>query len=303
MNNDDVAVLGAGFDLPLATMGLPTLGPARRLGEILGERIDLTPARVVEILAHAGKHGMRFGDAAVALGYATPEQVVLALSVQFQYPCVVDTPAVPSAELPLLTRPHGAQAEALRALRGRVSRRMARLGEERRAVAVVSPEPGDGKTFLVANLGVALAQTGARTLLVDADMRGPRLHEIFELRQRHGLSGAVIGCADAQIIQPVAIVPGLHLLACGATPPNPLELIERDAFRSLVRHLPAHFDFVLVDTPAAAYGADALAIADCCGASLLVGRRDRSGMAALRRLADDLSDGDGVLLGAIVNDF
>ena len=303
MKHDDAAALGDGFELPLSTMGLPVLGPMRRLGEILAERTGLSQEGLVAILAHAKTHGMRFGDAAVALRYASAEDVLRALSVQFHYACVDDAPQLASAELPLLTRPHGPQSEALRALRGRLARRLARAGDGRPAVAMVSPDPGDGKTFVTANLGVAFAQAGARTLVVDADLRGPRMHEIFELRQRHGLSGALLGCADGQVIQPVAAVPGLHLLAGGAMPPNPLELVERDAFGRLMRELPRHFDIVLVDTPAASYGADALAIADRCGASLLLGRRGRSALPELRRLASDLAECDGQALGTVINDF
>lgn len=303
MIDDELAVLDGEFDLRAAAIGLPPPVPARRIGEILGERLALAPGRIAEILAWADAHDLRFGDAAVALGHASAHDVVQALSVQFKYAGSDDAAQLASPELPLLARPHGAQSEALRALRSRLSRRLAQTAKARGAVAVVSPEAGDGKTFLVANLGVAFAQTGARTLVVDADMRGPRLHEIFELRQRHGLSGAVIGCADSQIIQPVAAVPGLYLLACGAMPPNPLELVERRAFGSLLQALPQHFDHVLVDTPAASYGADALAIADRCAASLVLGRRHHSGLPALRRLAAELGDSGGPVLGTIVNDF
>jgi capsular exopolysaccharide synthesis family protein len=188
-------------------------------------------------------------------------------------------------------------------LRSQITRRANRVGGSRQPLAIVSLQPGDGKTFLVANLAVALAQTGARTLVVDADMRGPRLHEIFGLQGRHGLSSALVGRGDAQIIQSVHGIPGLHVLPCGITPPNPLELIERSAFASLMDKLPHHFDHVLVDTPAIAYGADALAVADRCRSSLLLARRHQSDLKALRRAVDELNECRGDLLGTIINDF
>ena len=303
MNTQTVSALGHEFDLPLAAMGLPSMGPVRLLGEILGDRITLSQSHVQEILDHAARHGTRFGDAAVALRYATADEVLQALSTQFHYPCAAPRPQIDSAELVMLTQPHSAQAEALRGIRGQIMRRMGRAADRRRALAVVSPEPGDGKTFLVANLGVALAQTGGRTLIVDADMRGPRMHDIFELHGLHGLSSALIGRADGQVVQHVAAVPGLYVLPCGITPPNPLELIERAAFRSLMENLPQHFDHVLVDTPAVAYGADAIAIADCCRASLVVGRRNRSGMPALQHVASQLDEDPDGFVGLIINDF
>jgi capsular exopolysaccharide synthesis family protein len=231
------------------------------------------------------------------------EQVLQALSAQFQAPCAAPEPLLESGELVMLSHPQSAQAEALRGIRGQLQRRLARLGGAPGALAVLSPEPGDGKTFLVANLGIAFAQTGARTLIVDADMRGPRMHEVFRLGGRHGLSSALIGRSEGQPIQAVPATPGLYVLPCGITPPNPIELLERESFRTLLRTLPQHFDRVLVDTPAVAYGADAFAIADRCGASLLVGRRNRSGIGALRRVADELSQDAGRLAGMIVNDF
>jgi chain length determinant protein tyrosine kinase EpsG len=303
MDKERVAALGWQFDVPLATMGLPHHGPARMLGEILGDRIALSPQRVREILDHAEARGTRFGDAAVALGYASAEEVLLALSAQFEYPCSAPVARLDSSELVMLARPHSAQAEAIRALRSQITRRVSRIGGGRHALAIVSPQAGDGKTFLVANLAVALAQTGARTLVVDADMRGPRLHEIFRLQGRHGLSSALVGRGDAEIIQSVPGVQGLYALPCGITPPNPLELIERSAFASLMDKLPHHFDHVLVDTPAIAYGADALAIADRCRASLLLARRNESDLKALRRAVDDLNECRGELLGTIINDF
>jgi len=303
MNTQTVSALGYEFDLPLSAMGLPSLGSVRLLGEILGDRVTLSQDQVRQILDHAGTHGTRFGDAAVALGYATADQVLQALTAQFQYPCAGPRARLDSAELVILAEPHSAQAEAVRGIRSQVVRHLGRAADRRRALAVVSPAPGDGKTFLVANLGVALAQTGGRTLIVDADMRGPRMHEIFDLRERHGLSSALIGRADGHIIQPVAAVPGLYVLPCGITPPNPLELIERAAFRSLMDNLPKHFDHVLVDTPAVIYGADARAIAERCGASLLVARRNRSGLAALRHVAGELAEEPDALVGMIVNDF
>ncbi len=303
MNQDQIDVLGADLELPLATVGLTSLGPVRPLGEILADQVNLSPSSVRAILDYAGTHGVRFGDAAVALGYASIDQVLQALSTQFQYPCAAPDTLLDSEELAMLSRPHSAQAEALRSIRGQVLRRLARLSDEPRALAVLSPQPGDGKTFLVANLGVALAQTGARTLIVDADMRGPRMQEVFELNGQHGLSSALSGRSERLPIRAVPAVPGLHVLPCGVAPPNPTELLERDVFRKLMHTLAQHFDRVLVDTPAVAFGADAFAIAEACGASLLVGRRDHSGIGELRRVAGELSQDAGRLAGMIINDF
>jgi protein-tyrosine kinase len=303
MNQEHIPTLGVDLDLPLVTLGLPSPGPVRPLGQILAERIDLPPTGVREILEHADELGIRFGDATVALGYASTEEVIQALSTQFQYPCAAASALLESSELAMLSRPHSAQAEALRGIRGQLLRSLGRACDEPRPLAVISPQSGDGKTFLVANLGVAFAQTGARTLIVEADMRGPRMHEVFNLHGRHGLSSALIGRSESLQIRAVPAVPGLYVLPCGVMPPNPIELLERPAFRTLMCALARHFDRVLVDTPAIASGADAFTVADCCGASLLVGRRHRSSMGELRRVARQLSQDAGRLAGMVVNDF
>ena len=103
-------------------------------------------------------------------------------------------------------------------------------------------------------------------------------------------------------VQPVPGVPGLFLLPVGNTPPNPLELVERPAFGLLMREFTTRFDYVVVDTPAAEYGADATVIADQCGAALMLARRDVSRIAAVEEMAISLlDDGHPKLTGVVFN--
>ncbi|MEY8876762.1 MAG: polysaccharide biosynthesis tyrosine autokinase [Leptothrix sp. (in: b-proteobacteria)] len=286
-----------------ASVGLPSIGPARPIGEILGDRLHWSPEQVENILLLADAKKLRFGDAAVSLGHATAEEVVIALAEQFQYPYAPQDRHMASTELVMLNQPFSAQAEAIRAIRSQMMRHVFRHNDRRRALAIVSPDSGDGKTFLAANLAVALAQMGGRTLLVDADLRGPRLHEVVHVDNHIGLSSALMGRTEAQIIQGAPNIPGLFVLPGGTSPPNPLELIERAAFGHLMEQLPHLFDHVIVDTPAAAYGSDAQAVADRCGATLLVARRNESRVGALRGLVDSLAQSPAGLIGVIVNDF
>jgi chain length determinant protein tyrosine kinase EpsG len=275
----------------------------RSIGSIIAETRNLSADQVEKILAHQRSNGIRFGEAAVALGFASADDVMFALAQQFHYPYSPEDKRKASPELIGLNSPFGVQAESFRAIRSQLMMRLFNEGQERRAIAVVSPDSGDGKTFFAANLAVALAQLGGRTLLMDADLRGPRIHEVFGIDNRAGLSGILSGRAESKVIQQVAGVPSLFVLPVGTTPPNPLELVERPAFGLLVRELLVKFDHVVVDTPAAAYGSDSAVIAARCGAALVVARQNKSRVSALQELVANLAETPAKLAGVVYNQF
>jgi protein-tyrosine kinase len=274
----------------------------RSLGALLSQMRQLSPAQIERILAEQDRKKLRFGEAAVALGLVSADDVMSALSQQFQYPYAVHDEQRLSPELVMMNQPFSAQAEVFRGLRSQFTMRVYGAAEtSRRALAVVSATPGDGKSYVAANLAVSLAQLGDRTLLIDGDMRRPRQHEIFRLDPGAGLSSILSGRAEQGIVHEIASIPKLSVLPVGAVPPNPLELVERPAFALLLRELLLRFDHVVVDTPAANLGADSQVIADRCGAALGVARRHVSRAQALRKLADSLAGTRGELVGFVVN--
>ncbi|MFT7723271.1 MAG: polysaccharide biosynthesis tyrosine autokinase [Roseateles sp.] len=275
----------------------------RSIGSILADLRNLSADQVERIVRHQRDKSVRFGEAAVALGFASNDDVLVALSQQFHYPYAPEERREASPELVALNQPFGVQAESFRAIRSQLMMRLFNEGQERRAIAVVSPESGDGKSFFAANLAVVLAQLGGRTLLVDADMRHPRQHDVFGLDNKAGLSGILSGRAEANVIQQVAGVPSLFVLPVGITPPNPLELVERPAFGLLVRELLSKFDHVVVDTPAACYGSDSAVIAARCGAALVLARKDRASVATLQDLVANLAETPATLAGVVFNEF
>ena len=275
----------------------------RSIGDIIRELRNLSAEQVQSVLSHQRQHGVRFGEAAVALGFVTQDDVLYALSQQFHYPYAPEEQRKGSPELVALNQPFSLQAEAFRALRSQVVMRVWGDKQPRTALAVISADHGDGKTFFAANLAVALAQLGGgRTLLVDADLRSPRLHEVFKLDNRTGLSGILSGRSDTDVIRQVASVPSLFVLAAGTTPPNPLELVERPAFGLLMRELASKFDHIVVDTPAASSGADASVIAARCGAAVVIARKNESRVAALQDLMASLAGTPAHLAGVVVNE-
>lgn len=273
----------------------------RALGEIIRDTRNLSAEQVERILAHQREKGLRFGEAAVALGYVQAEDVLVALAQQYNYPYASPERHDVSAELVMLTAPFTPQAEAFRGLRSQIVMRSTAEGETRHAIAVISPDRGDGRSFVAANLAVALAQLGGRALLVDANLRNPRAHEILGVNSA-GLSHVLLGRTGESVIRPVASVPNLYLLPAGALPPNPLELLERPAFALLMRETSAKFDHVVIDTPAAALGADAAVIAARAGHALLVARKQRSRIDALQKLAGNLAGGAAKIVGVVTND-
>jgi chain length determinant protein tyrosine kinase EpsG len=286
------------------TIEEPTQIHDRSIGSLISETRNLSAEQVEQILEYQREKGVRFGEAAIALGFASADDVLFALAQQFHYPYAPEERRKLNPELVALNQPFSVQAEAFRAMRSQVTTRVFSDTEmPRRALAVVSPETGDGKTYFAANLAVTLAQLGGRTLLVDADMRGPRQHEVFGLENNAGLSGILSGRAESKVVQQAQGIPSLFVLPVGVTPPNPLELVERPAFSLLVRELTAKFDYVIVDTPAAVHGADAAVIAARCGAALVIARKNESRVGALQDLVAMLHDTPAKLAGVVMNEY
>jgi succinoglycan biosynthesis transport protein ExoP len=280
---------------------LTAAAPDRSIGELIAESCQLKPEQVDQILAVQRKTGARFGEAAIQLGLASTSDVLHALAQQYRYPYAAQEQQQRSPELVTLNEPFSPLAESFRAIRSQVMKRVFndRTGP-RCALAIVSPNAGDGKTYFAANLAVSLAQLGGRTLLIDADLRGPRQHRVFNLTHVVGLEGILSGRAERHGVQPVPGVPGLFLLPVANPPPNPLELVERPGFGLLIRELTAQFDHVLVDTPAAEFGADASVIAEHCGATLMLVRQHVTSVAALDDMAVQLQDDTTLRVAGVV---
>ncbi|HRH18406.1 MAG TPA: polysaccharide biosynthesis tyrosine autokinase [Aquabacterium sp.] len=272
------------------------------LGDILRQTKGLTTDQVKQALDYQATKGVRFGEAVVALGFASTEDIIWALAQQFHYPYSPVAEASLHAELVVANDPFSEQVEAFRDLRSQLITGVMGQGESRSALAIVSANVGDGKSFIAANLAVAFSQLPGRTLLIDADLRTPRLHEIFGVDSGSGLTGILSGRAVANVIKPVKHLPNLYMLPAGVMAPNPAELLHRAAFSLVLRELLAKFDYVLVDTPAASHGADARMIAGHCGACLLVGRKDQSRVPAMQALVKQLTKSTVKIGGVLMND-
>ena len=273
------------------------------IGDHLRQRRRLSSEQIDDVLQYQRERGMRFGEAAIALGLVSSDDVLWALSRQFRYPYAPDPRHAFDPELVAAVDPFGDDAEVFRDLRSQLMVEMAGSSVPGQALAILSTDVGDGKTYFAANLAVAFGQLGAKTLLIDADLRTPRQHRLFALSEGPGLSGVLSGRSEKQVMRRVGQLPSLHVLPVGALPPNPLELVQRPAFSFLMRDVASTFDHVIVDTPAAAQGADARVIAAACGAALVIGRRRKTRMRALQRLLNDLARAGTRVAGVMINEY
>lgn len=283
---------------------MPTLFHEQPLGEILRASRKLTEEGVLRVLRHQEQSGGRFGDSAIALGLVGRDDVLWALARQFRYPYAGSpSDAGLHQELFMANEPFSSNVEAFRDLRSHLLLTVMAPQEGKRALAIVSTDIGDGRTFLCANLAAAFSQLPGRTLIVDCDLRLPRLHQVFGVDNRKGgLSNILSGRAKPHVIRPVPDLPNLYMMPAGTEPPNPLELIQSTRFEMMMQVLVRQFDYVLLDTPAAAHGSDARVIAAQAGAALLVGRRNRTRTKAAQQFVSQLSKSSVGIAGMVMND-
>jgi protein-tyrosine kinase len=289
--------------IPQQLRPAPSAAPARRrlLGEILVDNGRLLTDDVMRVLGYQQEKGLSFGDAAVRLRLVSRSDVQQALSQQFDYPVLAPGHGGFSRELVSAYEPFGATAEAIRTLRTELMLRW--FDDRRRVLAIASPERFEGRSYLSANLAVSFAQQGARTLLIDADLRCSTQHRLLGVPNRCGLS-TLLG--DPQVKPTEAIfgftdLPNLALLPAGPLPPNPLELLGQTAFSQLLSQLALRYDVVLIDTPAAARHADAQLCASRAGGALVVARRNRTQHEALRTLMQSIAASGTVIVGTTFN--
>lgn len=278
-------------------------GLEKPIGDIIREANNLSAEQVENILAYQRENNVKFGEAAVALGLANQDEVLWALAQQFHYPYANQAVYGLSTELVVANKPFSDQSEIFRGIRTHLCSSVFHNREKRAALAVTSTEPGDGKTFFAANLAVALSQLGGRTLLIDADMRSPRLHEVFGVENRSGLSGVLSRRAGTNVFRRVNGLPSLYVLPVGVVPPNPLELLQGQTFDLLIKVVTGKFDYVVVDTPSASKGVDARVIASSCGSALAIARKDRTRTESLRDLLEPLSRGGINMAGVVMNEY
>jgi polysaccharide biosynthesis transport protein len=170
-----------------------------------------------------------------------------------------------------------------------------------KAFIMTSPLPSEGKSSTVSNLAVTLAQTGKKILIVDADLRKPRQHRIFKIKNLNGLTNYLTGAIEIkELIKPTQ-VPNLYLINAGPVPPNPAELLGSEKMSSFIDKLKLTFDIVLIDTPPILAVTDPLVLGPRIDGVMLVVWGGHTSREALKRAKEKLDLTKTRCLGVILN--
>ncbi len=172
-----------------------------------------------------------------------------------------------------------------------------------KSILVTSSSPADGKTATAINIGISLAKTGARTLLVSTDLRKIRMDEVFGVGEEQGLSGHLSGAITLEEAVCPSGVPNLSILPCGAMPPNPLELLMSHRFHEMVSQLREDFDHIVFDSPPVENVSDARVLGHVVDCVIFVVRATRTSRYMARHALEQLSASGSRTAGVILNDF
>jgi capsular exopolysaccharide synthesis family protein len=261
----------------------------------------LTDEEARAVAAHQAQSGLTFDQSAVALALATEEDVVIARqAMQGSLAMQLSPSASVSDELLVQSDPSSPQAEMLRLLRTQIIAQ--HVGAGRRAFAVCGATDGSGATFIAANLATALSQVGIKTLLVDSNLRNPRIDAMF------GIDPGLSTYLSLEVNRPERVVypnvlPNLSVVPAGPPVARPQELLSSARFRSGVDILLRQHDVAIFDTPASNENSDALTVAGVLGYALVVARRNHAFVKDVQTLASQLGASRATVIGSVLNDF
>jgi polysaccharide biosynthesis transport protein len=196
-------------------------------------------------------------------------------------------------------KPRSSEAEAFRGVRTALY--FSTHGERHQVIQITSPDGGDGKTTIVANLAISMAQSGQKIVLIDADFRKPRQHRIFGISSGIGLAGVLEGQGEVADEIRSSNIPGLSILPCGSPPPNPAELLTGPRFNELLDVLRDRYDFILIDTPPILAVTDPCVVAPRVDGVLLVIRLSSKARPHAERAREILATLGARVLGVLVN--
>ena len=203
-------------------------------------------------------------------------------------------------ELVMLTKSQSPPAEAFRVLRTNLQ--FAAVARELDTLMITSPAPGEGKSTIAANLALAMAQSGRRVILVDADLHRPRQHRVFKLVNNIGLTTALLGdVAHIDRYLQRTLSPTLRVLTTGPLPPNPAELLGSQRMRDMLNAVQSQADMVLIDCPPATAVADTAVLASQADGVLMILHTGKTRREMAKRALAALEQVEANVVGAVLN--
>lgn len=265
---------------------------------------DAVAPRTILNLGIAAVIGLLLGSA-LALARELLDNTVNSIE---EMEAVIDAPVMASVGIdsdlekkPLLSdlRGFSPRGEAFRMLRTNLQ--FLDLDSDPKMLVITSAVAGEGKTTTSTNLAVALAQAGRRVLVVDGDLRRPRVAGVFGLESKVGLTTVLVGRTQLEDSIQKHEASGVYFLACGPTPPNPSEILQSKATHDLLRRLRDMFDAVIIDAPPLLPVADAAILSTVADGAILVARHGKTHKDQLTASAARLANVNGKLFGVVVN--
>lgn len=208
----------------------------------------------------------------------------------------------PGRDLYIVQNPKSSVAECARSIRTNLL--FMSTDKPLRRLMITSAGPAEGKSTGAIVLGVAMAQAGNRVLLVDTDLRRPRLHRTFGVSGERGLTNLLLDTKvdPSESIKSTGVV-GLDVLPCGPLPPNPAEILHTERFANLVKQLEERYDRIIFDSPPVHAVTDAVILSQQVDGVVLVAKASQTAKEAIRRAARKLYDVKAVILGVVLNDL
>lgn len=195
--------------------------------------------------------------------------------------------------------PKSMLSEAYRSIRTSIL--LSTSGKPPRTIAISSPNPGEGKTTTVINTAIALSQTGVQVVIIDADMRKPRLHKIFGKENGVGLSNFLSGNAELDSVIKNSEIPNLYYIPSGPIPPNPSELLGSALFKDMIECLGSRFNHLLIDSPPLLAFSDSVIISTNVDGVIMVVIDGKTPRETLQRSKEVLLQVDARILGVVIN--
>lgn len=211
-------------------------------------------------------------------------------------------------EIIVVENPKSPEAEMFRNLRTNIQ--FMNADSEKKVMLVTSTMPGEGKSYVSANLAAAFAQIDKKVLIVDTDMRKGRQYSLFNLHPRPGISNFLSGVVDQDFVgQKENIenyiqetdVDNLYLIPAGSVPPNPSELLVSNKMKNIIERLKEHFDVVIFDAPPSLIVADALILARLVDFNILVCAQNTTRMEDLNKSKMAIENVGGKVAGVVLN--